>query len=701
MLETPMPARLVCLLCLLCAAPLPAQSRTDHLGDPLPAGAVARLGTVRLRHHSGHGINDLAFSPDGRFLASTGEFGHGVHLWDADTGKLVRTLPPPPGTQGSCGPLAFSASGRLIASGTYADEDNLLLWDATTGKLLHGFAGHRGAVGDLRFRDGDKVLVSVGAYFRVSWWDVATGKCLRVWDADPAWPDPKANRVFGGWRRAVVSPDGTSISAEALWARPGGSLYPERTRIVWNLGTGKEQWRLPAEDSSSSHAAFSPDGSQLAFHWTTKGPAIYHTATGKVSFAIPLPDLPPFPRQHLFPDGWDFAFTADGKQLAVATRGFGVRLWDVATGKPLQSFRPVPRFPHAASSGAIRTALSADGKRVAMSWGQALWLWDITTGQPLPPTSGHCDPVEGVQFSADGKRLFSRLDSSHQGPHEVIAWDTTTWRQLACSLRGDDASGKEYLWALTNDHQLCVRCRADQRTLVVRETDGGKLVCQLEDVVSSAPGFSASGRMLLMLQRDEKNWSIIDGRTGKRLSSFSNFLNDNTWVGAFSRDDRYVAGFSRGGVIRVQSVATGKELQMLGRPRDNWGSHPLPALVFCPHGRYLASWETDDNGVILWDLNTGKQCCRIPDHLPMRVNDHSVCLAFSPDGRMLAVGGRTGEKDIRVFEVATGLLRLRLVGHAGIVNGLAFSPNGRLLASASDDTTVLVWDLSAAAKARP
>src|SRR5262245_468766 len=127
-----MPFWRVCLLCLLLATSLQAQPRTDHHGDPLPDGAVARLGTVRLRHHSGYGLMGMACSPDGKVFATTG-FDVGARLWDAATGKPLRQLDLPPHHTSGGISLTFSNDGTRLVTGTF-EADNLFLWEVATGK---------------------------------------------------------------------------------------------------------------------------------------------------------------------------------------------------------------------------------------------------------------------------------------------------------------------------------------------------------------------------------------------------------------------------------------------------------------------------------------------------------------------------------------------------------------------------------------
>src|SRR5262249_3655873 len=131
--------------------------RLDHHGDPLPAGAVARLGTRRLQFF--RLIYDLALAPDHRTIATASANALDVRLHDARAGKALRSKPAEGGGAVCC--LAFSPDSKRLAAGTYETaRGRLLIWDAGTGQLLRQIRAHDGPVWHVTFGDQGKTLVS-------------------------------------------------------------------------------------------------------------------------------------------------------------------------------------------------------------------------------------------------------------------------------------------------------------------------------------------------------------------------------------------------------------------------------------------------------------------------------------------------------------------------------------------------------------
>jgi hypothetical protein len=145
--------------------------KIDAFGDPLPAGALARIGTTRLRHQGA--IAALAWSQDGTALASASH-DRTVCFWDAKSGKLVRRFD---GHDGAVFALALSEDGKLLATG--GQDKTVGVWQIASGKLVWKSDGHKEPVYCLAFSPDATLLSSGGHDAKVRLWDAVTGKELR------------------------------------------------------------------------------------------------------------------------------------------------------------------------------------------------------------------------------------------------------------------------------------------------------------------------------------------------------------------------------------------------------------------------------------------------------------------------------------------------------------------------------------------
>jgi WD40 repeat protein len=197
----------------------PPGPRLDQHGDPLPRGALARIGTVRW--HQSREISSVAFSPDGKTLASGG-LDRTIRLWDATTGKEARRLT---GHQHFVSWLAFSPDGKTLASA--GNDRTVRLWETGTGKKVrHGKAQ---AV-CIAFSPDGRTLASCGQRLQdrkglaeIGLWDAATARPIRTLGALPGLVDS-----------VVYSPDGRTLAS-------GG---PGRTVRFWEIATGGQRQLL-------------------------------------------------------------------------------------------------------------------------------------------------------------------------------------------------------------------------------------------------------------------------------------------------------------------------------------------------------------------------------------------------------------------------------------------------------------------------
>jgi WD40 repeat protein len=638
-------AALACLLVLprpAAAADPPAPApRLDAYGDPLPDGAIARLGTARFAH--GRGVGHAVWSADGKVLVtSPAASDDGIAFWDVATGKALRRVNPGPGRPG----FALSSDGKRLAWPGTA----LRVLDATSGKLLFECAeGLRPF--NVGFSPDGKTLATLGwrgspekQTEEVVLCDGTTGKELHRLASEAL--------TFG------FSPDSKTL---AVGTAGGGIALIDPT-------TGKQTrtWQAHAHDTRVCSFAFSPDGRTLASGCGTDGTiGLWDVQTGKE-----LRRCSGLRREVVY-----LAFTPNGKTLVSGLWGNTARVWDVETGKELRQFGVDQ------GSGAA-CALSPDGNTLAL--GSYLRLWDVKTGKevdPRPTVFGQ------LAFSPDGKSLVSVAPT-------LQVWEGATGKRRH-ELAG--GAGGQSRPAFSPDGKK-VAMAMDGGTLRVWDpTTGKELYRAAGKSYGGTVAFSADGKTLWYA--DERAAAAHDAATGAELRQaplardpFSR-LRGSVQI---SPDGRLVAGAlddsnprDRGeGGVRLWDRATGKVVRSLGG--EAGGRHgSYGAIAFSPDGKVLAATENGSR-IGLWDVDGAKELRR------WEVPSASIAtLAFSEDGGWLASAGWAGPT--RIWEVATGKLAYELPRRDGWALDLAFSPDGRLLATSGTDGAALVWDLSSQA----
>jgi WD40 repeat protein len=623
----------------------PTESRTDRYGDPLPTAAVARLGTVRLRH-SGE-VGSVAISPDGKLIASSASWD--TKVWDAATGQEVERF-----------------KGKVHAA---------VLAFAPDGKTL--LAGH-----------GDGTIQQ---------WDVASGNLVRQTKPDERDSFNASFTDFSPDRKLLVTTD-----------------HDEQLRLV-AVSSGKPVLRLEKRSGLIS-AAVSPDGKTLATGGQDKGIRLWDAASGRLLRTIEGPET------------WAYAvrFSPDGKLLASA--GDTLRLWDVVTGKQV---REVPE-------GSGRFAFSPDGKVLATASGDLIHLWDVGTGRELRQLKGHGSwLIPDLTFSADGKRLVSGSRD-----HTVAVWDVATGERVH---RFDGHQGPVMCLAFSPDGKRLASGGSEDHTLLVWDVATAKLLhrCPGPSEWVLCAAFSPDGKTVATGEGSngtgdtECQIRLWDTATGRLTREFFGHLNSVQSL-AYSPDGRTLATSGWDARVRLWDAASGKRLRQIRGPDVR------KSVSFSPDGRSLLVAHTGEGGLALYGVDSAARVREFDDVSPTRgvlragflpggktlfavasaLNDGGAeatevrfwdagsgralrsfmlpirkfegsGLALSPDGKTLAVGEENygGASVVRLWDAEAGRPLGVLHGHTGAITALAFSPDGRLLASGGWDTTVLLWDL--------
>ena len=584
------------------------------------------------------------------------------NLWNLPEGALARL------GKGTVRNAIFSANGAWMAVSRYIGT---WLYDTSTGAevaLIRTKERTNGAIAV----SSDGSTLAMGAFRSVQVWDVASGQ-IKILDGHTDWV-----------RSVALSPDGATLASSS----ESGMIMI----MLWDTASGQLKTTLDGHGPM----VFSPDGATLASSDSNIDGRVqlWDVASGQPKAALEGSENYGILSMAFSPDGATLA-----SSLAKSNIYGEVRLWDVASGQPKTTLEGSENYAMAFSpDGATLASSSRDGE---------VRLWDVASGQLKTTLNGDWHRINSLAFLPDGSALAIAREDGTAG-----LWDMANG--LFKAILEEDSRGV-----------LSLAFSPDGSTLASSNWDGTVGLWDMADGLFKVLGEYADNNHPLAFSPDGS--TLASGFFGMvRLWDTASGQVQDTWPGhtrlvssvVFSPDCTILASGSLDGTIRLWDVAGGQIKTILENPGG-----PVNSVAFSPDGSILASGS--DGTVRLWDVASNQLRIALEGHT-YRVNS----VAFSPDGFTLASGSRDGTirlwdatsgqikkilehsgrvnsvafspdgftlansrgGSIQFWDVASGQLKKSLMGHGEGVSSISYAPSGAILASASLDGTILVWD---------
>jgi RNA polymerase sigma factor (sigma-70 family) len=663
-------------------AQAPERPRLDRHGDPLPPAALARLGTVRFR--VGAEVQTLAYAPDGKTLTVASYAG--LSFFDTTSGKQVghfkRTWSHPEVL------LAYSPDGKRLAARLMEQIDKRADWVIRVWELPGGAKSR---------------TYPIHTALWLGW--SAAGEPLAL-SLEPG--GLRLHELDAGRSRNFDFPDLPKpqlFNYTVFAATPGArriAVADQGRRVIHLRDTTADRPRRTLEPKGGIliSLALSPDGARLV-SITREALQMWDVASGKVLYTREAKDRFRVAQ-----------FSPDGKWLAVAAGAWAISFWDAETGKERgRTQRDTDYAPHFAFSPDSKTFATLERH------GSAAHLWDVPSGRLRSEPVGHTHRPVGFSFTPDGRRVATgAMDGS------VHVWDVGTGEPLIHIKRRDwvrnavfSADGRQIFSAYTGDQVWISDARTGARLHVLKLEDPDRpdsyqsgLSMRLSADGSTLVAFSsyyAKGQAgprygeTLITGWDPATRKLLFRRRHPGTEFWGVITSDARVLAVpHPSGDELIGRGIGAGPMRLEDLRTGEPLLTIPAPQgQTW------PLAFSPDGRLLAAaapgnpppkapakggLRVPERTVRVFEVATAAELLSLPLAYQPRV-------AFSADGRLLAVAD--SDRSILVWDLARGREQRRITGFDAEVTSLGFSPDGRRLLSGLGDSTVLVWDVGARA----
>ncbi len=618
-------------------APSPAgPPLNDHLGDAMPAGAIARYGTTRLRH--GSEPLALAFSADGKKLASLSASEAGVRIWDVDTGKELARH------DGRVDTVALAPDGQLVL----VNGDKCQVWSPALGTIRSLPEGSIPEGTTTLAVAADSRSFAAGSPEKIALIDIQSGKTLRTLKLPRDQPP----------LRLVYSLDGRWLA---------GCGQNKSGVWLWELKSGKRVRTYPTE-ADFTDFAFSVDGNQIAIGGSTL--SVHTTDSEELPEGFHIPEEGQFFGVRFGPDGKHvFALQQDGTvmkvdaatgeirdswpppemnfrnpltlapgvdRVAAVDMTGGIRIWEPKTGKTPEAKR---------HSWLAYPGFSADGKLASvLDQESRIHTFDPATGKPVSIIELPVEPFMPSSLDARTGRAIAIIGGES---FEVQVLDVATLKVLATFETTSNAYPSA-VFSPSDKDKIAVFAPG---TVSINSLSTGRAVRTLNvghaDDLNPRGNFSPDGRLLAITTQPLSVWEVATGKKrfeceGMPFPMEAHFSPNGRWLAVQGADD----------MVALYDVRTGATLRRFTVPSAD-GS--VSIVAFTPDSKRLVTGN-HDGLITLWDIASGEPVLNLDRH------DGSILgLAFSKDGKRLLSSASDGTVLVWDLNAKLGSKEARIV----------------------------------------